>query len=151
MADDIDRRTFQVAYFGEEPDYHSMDVRALAFALEGYGNLIREANDLLNGERVQVRLLVASNFEHKCFQINFELIQTIIHHVRDLIHHDNIQTATDLLKTIGVVRTTGASLFDFLKRKDGRKIESVERPPNSNSHRIGQTFHVCEGITKVYP
>jgi hypothetical protein len=110
-----------------------MDVDALAPALAGYGKLIRESNALLNGDRTKVKILVASDFEHKCFQINFELVQTIIHHLRDLLHHDNIQTAADLLKTIWVVRAAGTSLFDFLKKKDGRKIESVERPPNSSN------------------
>jgi hypothetical protein len=30
-----------------------------------------------------------------------------------------------LLKIIGVVRSTKLNLLDFLKKKDGRKIESV--------------------------
>jgi hypothetical protein len=136
MADDIDRRTFQVTYYGEDEDDHSMDVEALVPALAGYGKLIHESNALLNGDKTKVKVLVASNFEHKCFQINFELIRTIIHHVGDLLTHDNLQTATDLLKIIGVVRWTGTSLFDFLKKKDGRKIESVERPPHSNNVTI---------------
>lgn len=126
MADDIDSRTFQVRYFGEDA-YHSMDVDALAPALTGYGKLMRETNALLNGDMTKLRVLVASNFEHKCFQLNFELV------VRDLLHHDNIQTATDLLKIIGVFRAAGTSLLDFLKQKDGRKIESIERPPNSSN------------------
>jgi hypothetical protein len=138
---EVSRRVFQVAYHGEDADYHSMDVDVLAPALTAYGKLIRESNFQINGDKAKVKVFVASDFEHKCFQITFELVQTIIHHIKDLLHDDHVQTAIELLKTIGVVRSTGLNLFDFLKKKDGRKIESV----TPDAKRVGDVIVKFEG------
>jgi hypothetical protein len=138
---EVSRCVFHVAYHGEDVDYHSMDVDVLAPALIAYGKLIRESNFQINGDKTKVKVLVASDFEHKCFQITFELIQTIIHHIRDLLHDDNVQTVMGLLKIIGVVRSTKLNLLDFLKKKDGRKIESV----TPDATRVGDVIVKFEG------
>ena len=138
---EVSRRVFQVAYHGEDADYHSMDVDALAPALIAYGKLIRESNSQINGDKAKVKVLVTSDFEHKCFLVTFELVQTIIHHIKDLLHDDNVQTAVEVLKTIGVIRSTGVTLFDFLKTKDGRKIKSV----SPDAKRVGDVIVKFEG------
>ena len=71
---DTNRQKFQVAYVGEDPNDHTMDVEELAPALLAFGKLIRAANAELNKSRARVRVLVASDFEHKCFNINFEVV-----------------------------------------------------------------------------
>jgi hypothetical protein len=58
--------SFQVAYEGGD-DVHTMDVQALAPALLGFSEIIREANSVLNAGRSTVSLRVVSDFEHKCF------------------------------------------------------------------------------------
>ena len=73
---DTSRQGFQVAYHGDSSDDHSLDVEALAPFLLGFGRLVRESNSLLNGDKVRVKILVTSDFEHKCFHINFEVVQT---------------------------------------------------------------------------
>jgi hypothetical protein len=151
---EVSRRVFQVAYHSDDSDYHSMDVDVLAPSLSAYGKLIRESNSQINGDKAKVTVLVASDFEHKCFQITFELVQ-FIHHVKDLLHDDHVQTAIELLKTIGVVRSTGISLFEFLKKKDGRKIESATPDAKSVGDMIvkfkgdGNTVHVTQNVFQL--
>jgi hypothetical protein len=72
-------------------------------------------------------VLVTSDFEHKCFNISFEVIQTLMQQIKSFLADDNVETATELLKTIGVVTGTGASLFGFLKWKKGRKVKKVQK------------------------
>jgi len=75
-------------------------------------------------------VLVTSDFEHKCFNVNFEVVQSILQHLKTLLQDDNVQTATKLLQTIGIIGSAGtavATLFGFLKWKQGRKLESVKR------------------------
>jgi hypothetical protein len=62
-----------------------MDVEELGPALLVFGKRIKAANAELNKDRATVKVLVASDFEHKCFNINFEIIQTIWEQLRDFI------------------------------------------------------------------
>jgi hypothetical protein len=130
IDDDVSRHAFQVAYHGATPDDHSMDVEVLGPALLAFGKLIRESNAQLNGARSSVKVLVTSDFEHKCFNIHFELVQ-ILQKIKDLLTDDNIESATTLLRTIGLVGSAaggvGHSLIRFLKWKNGRKIKSVRQ------------------------
>lgn len=156
-GDDVSRRAFQVAYHGVDSDDHAMDVEALAPALLAFGKLIREANAQINGQRAKVKVLVNSDFEHKCFNINFELVQTILQKIKSFLKHDNVQTATELLKTIGVITGTGASLFGFLKWKKGRKVKKVQKLTDANSSGIvivsvegeGNTIQITNNVFKL--
>ncbi len=134
---DVTRHAFQVAYHGTHPDDHSMDVESLAPALLAFGRLIREANTQINGSRAKVKVLVTSDFEHKCFNINFELIQTVMQAIKSFLQDDNVETATKLLQTIGVVGGAGGvlsgGLLAFLKIKRGRKITNVQKVSDTDS------------------
>ncbi len=134
---DVSRHAFQVAYQGTDADDHSMDVEALAPALLAFGRLIRESNAQINGERAKVKVLVTSDFEHKCFNINFEVVQSIMQVIKDLLHDDNIETATKLLQTIGIIggpsSVIGGSLLWLLKVKNGRRVTKIQRPKGTDS------------------
>jgi hypothetical protein len=127
---EISRRAFHIAYVGESADDHSMDVEALGPALLAFGKLVRAANREINGDRASVRVLVASDFEDKCFNINFEVVQTIWKEIKDLLETGKVDNASDLLKHIGVISTAAAgvaaTVFGYLKWKNGRKVESAE-------------------------
>jgi hypothetical protein len=73
---DVSKHEFSIAYDGEAPAAggdHSIDVQTLAPALLAFGKLIREANTEFNGERSTAKVRVVSDFEHRCFSINFEV------------------------------------------------------------------------------
>src|SRR5437016_2680171 len=99
LADDVEiREAFQVAYVTENPNDHTMDVEALAPALLGFGKLLRAANAELNRNRAGVKVVVASDFEHRCFNISFELIQTFWIHITDFLGHpEEVENAKQIL------------------------------------------------------
>ncbi len=131
---DVSRQAFQVAYHGLDPSDHAMDVEALAPALLAFGKLIREANAQINGDRARVKVLVTSDFEHKCFNINFEVIQNILEAIKGLFHGDAIQSAEHLLETLGIIGGgTTLSLFAFLKIRNGRRVTSIQRTQDTDS------------------
>ena len=114
-----------------------MDVEALAPALLAFGKLIREANAQLNGDHARVKVLVTSDFEHKCFHINFEVIQNIIEAIKTLFQGDKIQGAEQLLTALGIISggasAAGLSLFAFLKIKNGRRVTSIQRTQDTDT------------------
>lgn len=120
---------FQVAYDGRD-DAHDMDVQLLAPALLAFGDIIRAANAELNGDKSKVQLLVTSDFEHKCFNINFQLVMTLYEQVKALLQLDDVNTAQQILIWLGIFGVTPAGafgLFKFLKLRRGRKVKNVTR------------------------
>jgi hypothetical protein len=111
---EMSRQSFQVAYDGDS-DTHSMDVQGLAPALLAFGRLVREANSELNGRRATVKVLVKSDFEHKCFNINFEVIQNILDMIAGLLQSEEIKTARQILIDLGIIGGGGGlELFGYL-------------------------------------
>src|SRR5665213_3092112 len=116
---------FQLAYDGEDVRGHTMDVQELAPALLSLGNLIRDANSLVNGDKAKVRVFVQSDFEHRCFNIHFEIVQSVLSHLSDFIKDDHVKTAEDLLIWLGLIGILPAGgVIGFLKWKRGREITS---------------------------
>jgi hypothetical protein len=149
---EVRRKKFQVAYVGDNPDDHNLDADALGAALVGYAQLIRIANKELNSDRATVKLLVASDFEHKCFNINFELVQQVIDAARSFLDDkEAVANATAILTKIGVIGGIGAgavaTVFGYLKWKKGRNIEKVE---NSGSNNVIVHIH-GDGNTVTIP
>jgi hypothetical protein len=120
--------SFQVAYEGSD-DVHAMDVQALAPALLGLGDLIREANTQLNGGRSTINLRVVSDFEHKCFNINFDLVMTVYDTVKHFLQLDDVTTAQNLLHWLDLLGvptgSVGIGLLGYLKLRRGRPIKNV--------------------------
>ncbi len=121
-----------------DPNIHSMDVELLGPALISYGKLIGAANSELNHNRASIQVVVSSSFEHKCFNINFEVIQTIWQQVQDFLSDkERVENATELLSHIGFIGgTVGTTVLAYLKWKKGRKVESVQIATNSPHARI---------------
>lgn len=156
MADSQEiRQAFEVAYVGENADDHAMDVEDLGPALLAFGKLVRAANKELNQDRAYVKVLVASNFEHKCFNINFEVIQTILDAIQDFLGDKQaVENLTKILTKIGVivgpVGVVATGLFAFLKWRKGRKIEKVEQSSNGTILKIEGDHNVIHIDNSVW-
>jgi len=121
----VSRQLFQVAYGGPS-DSHSMDVQDLGPALLAFGRLVREANADINGKKSTVKVIVTSDFEHKCFNINFEVVQSVVHQIATFLQSDTIKSAKEILVDLGVISGgSGLGLLGFLKWKKEKKVEAV--------------------------
>ncbi len=122
----MSRQMFQVAYDGKQLDAHSIDAQELAPALLSFGRMIREANSHLNGKKANVKILVTSDFEHKCFNINFELVQTLVHQIATFLQTEEVKTARSILVDLGIIGGSGGlGLFGYLKWKKSNKVASI--------------------------
>ncbi len=126
---EMSRKEFSVAYAGmDRADDHSIDVETLAPALLAFGKLIREANRQTNGKSSTSKVLVVSDFEHKCFNINFEVVLSFYEQVKSLIGTDDAKSAKEILEWLGLFAGgagTTLGFIQFLRWRRGRKIEDV--------------------------
>lgn len=130
---EVSKHEFSIAYDGKmlpATGAHSIDVQSLAPALLAFGKLIREANAEFNGKKSTAKVLVASDFEHKCFNINFEVVLGIYEQLKSLLSAEHTKTAKEVLEWLGLLGIptgVGGTLtyLGFLKWKNGRKVEET--------------------------
>jgi hypothetical protein len=136
---DMSRKEFSVAYNG--PDRiadHTIDVDLLAPALLAFGKLIREANREVNGKTTKANVLVVSDFEHKCFNINFEVALTLLEQLRTLAGTHEVKTAKGILEWLDLIGGAAAGVtstlgfLGFLQWRKGRKIEEINEINNTD-------------------
>jgi hypothetical protein len=149
------REAFQVAYIGDDSHDHTMDVEALAPALLGYSDMIRAANAEVNKDKASIRVVVASHFEHKCFNINFEVIQTVIQSIKDFLDDKTIEDAKEILTKLGLLAGPATAVLGYLKWKKGRKVESITQVTDSPNTVIvkvegdNNTIHLSNDVLRI--
>ncbi len=119
--------SFRVSYDGET-GAHTMDVALLAPALLSFGEMIREANSIINGDASRVQVNVVSDFENKCFNINFQVVQTLYAQIKTLLGMEDVKTAKEILEWLGILGLTpalGITLVKLLVLRNGKKISNV--------------------------
>lgn len=130
----MSRQQFSIAYSGRDrKDDHSIDVETLAPSLLAFGKMLREANVVANGKKSKAKILVTSDFEHRCFQVNFELLVSLYEQAKMLLGSEPVQTAKEVLEWVGLLKPAGVAgattltYLGYLKYKKGRKAISAQQ------------------------
>jgi hypothetical protein len=145
---EMSRKEFSVAYDGPNRGAdHSIDVDVLAPALLAFGKLIREANKEANSKMATAKVLVVSDFEHKCFNVNFEVVLTLLEQAKTLIGTQKAKDAKEILEWLGLLHVTGSGatlgFLKFLEWRAGRKI--VSKTELKDSDQAGVVSVKVEG------
>lgn len=126
----VDRVSFELVYDGPALSEHQMDVRDLVPALTGVGNLIRDANRLLNKDLADVRVLVNSEHKRGCFSISLELWQSLYDAAKGLLGAEGVKNAKDILEWLDLIVPGGAvgalGIFGYYRWRAGRKLATVQ-------------------------
>lgn len=114
-----------IRYDGPALAEHEMDVYALAPALLALGDLCRTANAVVNGDMASVKVLVRADIKQQCFQLQFELVQTLYEQATTLLDQDRIRDAKNILEWLGIIyggaAVAGGTLFGLYKFLAKRK------------------------------
>src|SRR4051794_23532318 len=111
-----------IRYDGPALADHEIDVNELAPALLALADIIQLANKRFNGDAAAMRVLVKADVEQRCFQIDLHLLLSIADQAKALFTEDNLKTAKEIAKWLGLSGTGVGSLFRLIKFF-GRKTE----------------------------
>ena len=110
---EIKEQTLKIKYDGENQKDNEMDIFDVATSMQGLGELIKEANTLLNPDK-KVEIKVDAKFNTGCFEYCSDLIQ----YGKDVLPYIGIGAAS--------IAITGATFFEVLRKLKGTKIELIE-------------------------
>ena len=146
---------FKISFGGSTVENGEIDVNELAPSLLAFGDLIQNANRVINGEHSKITVKVKAT-AHGSFEILLSVLQDIslLEQIQNLLDfaHDNkkeIESASaliDLLFKVGAMVggtiTIGAGLLGLLKFLKGEKPERIEYKENGTIeiHKNGTIF-----------
>jgi hypothetical protein len=131
---------FQLRYDGPALSEHGMDVADLAPALLALGDLIKRANATVNGDASKVNLIVQSDFEHKCFQVSLELVQSILTTIGSFLTDEHaLKNAQTIAGWLGLMGGSGFGLFKYLAHRKGKVVESVTHVADQTTITTGDS------------
>ncbi|MCK9578954.1 MAG: hypothetical protein M0Q92_00710 [Methanoregula sp.] len=121
----LEKEFFKIAYEGDALVSHEMNVKDLAPALLSIGELLEEANLILNGDRVKITVNIKATTPGSIL-IDFSVVQDLLTQATSLFNSDGVNAfinARELLSILGMGGTGGVILL--IKWLRNRKIKSV--------------------------
>lgn len=145
-------KEFSVAFSGPAVDEGAMDVADLAPALLALGDLLRSANQVVNGDRATVKLQVKAEARVGSFEVDLQVIQGTLDQMRSALLGDGAIAAERLFSLIvgggGIV----SGLFGLIKWLGNRQPDSTTTLENGDVQiTIGDQSQVfSQNVINIY-
>lgn len=157
----MNKQHFRIVYDGPALQEHTMDVRDLAPALLAMGDVLEEANYVLNGERAKVSVQVKASFKTGCFPIDLDVVQSLANQIKDLLATHAVANAKEILDLLGIGAYDAAKgvavgacggLFALIKWLRGRKPTGIELLNNGTVRVIcdNESYETEQRVLELY-
>ncbi|MBD8116850.1 hypothetical protein IFR07_08060 [Pantoea agglomerans] len=124
MADKA--QSVSIVYQGKALDDHKMDILSFSKSLQGLGEAIYSANEIVNGGR-DIEVNVDAKLIAGSFGFDIEVIQ-------------HLNNAKDVIQILGLsaipLAVGGATVLEVLKKLNGRKIDIVKKSKSGDKVKL---------------
>ena len=144
-----------IRYDGPALSGHDMDVQDLAPALLALADLIQISNRIINKEQADIKVLVNTDVEQRCFTLDISLVQSLLTQAKDLLGDDHVKTAKDIAEWVGIFGGGSIGLFQLLKfLRSSKQPGSPLHIQNEGSGNIiitgsGNTINIPEQVNQL--
>lgn len=149
----MSRAAFTIAYDGPALSDHTMDVRDLAPAMLGLGQLCDAANAVLNGNSAKIKVHVKATSPGS-FEIGFEIVQNLHQQFLSLLTSPDVSAAANLKSLLfggGPVVGFPTLLWLIKKLRGGSPTKTVALPNDMMRITIGdETLDVPLALMRLY-
>ena len=130
-------RAFQIIVRYDSPavkdGFISIDV--FASSLLSLSLLCNRANEIINGSDVKSTAKVNANIKQNCFELVFASDINLIEEIKDLFKHEHA-TAAKILAILGLIGGAGISLWQLIKKTQGKNIRKTAEQGENVSIKI---------------
>lgn len=140
-----DSKKLIVAYDGSALEDHTMDIQELAFALVGLGDVLTEANNILNKGACKTTVKVSSDFETGSFEIHL-IMEQLSNTLALFGSNPQILGIGTILALLGFGKQGLDGLIQFIKKIKNGKIKSIKDLQNN---KIDVTYIVDNSTQNV--
>lgn len=153
----MSEKAFKFIFDGPAFADHQIDVADLAPALLALGNVVKRANQAINGDRAEARLMVKATAEGS-FDAILSIDVSFVAAMVDLIdqatgHKERIATAkelTDLLINTGTIGAGVGGFFWALKKLRGKRPDEINNNDNGTTTIVsGDQIMIVDNRTVI--
>lgn len=121
----IEEQKFSISYDADDPDLsaHRMDAETLASTINSVSLLIKQADDLLNGQNRSIQVLVSAPAKEGSLVVEFVTL---------LINPGVAQTVLEAIGFITAAGVTGGGIFNALRQIRDKEIIDIFTSDNSD-------------------
>ncbi|MHB1672633.1 MAG: hypothetical protein ACYCSP_00130 [Acidobacteriaceae bacterium] len=138
----------ELVFDGQAAKSEMIDARLLAGSLNGYSEVFRRTDEIVNGEASQASVLVRSHFRPGSFIAEVQLVQNVVENAKHLIISHQFIGAEGLAGLIGFAfkDTMKESLIDLYKWLKGEKPNKAVRIGDNVEVTLGQNKKMVTNI-----
>ena len=132
-----------IYYEGQNYQEGKIDIKELAPSLLAFGELIEEANQIINNQKTEIKTYITADFEKKCFKCSLSLESSnILQSAKNLFGFKETLSIQELLELLGFINTapiliaTGTLITSYVAYK------IIEKGRKVNKHTILQDGNV---------
>jgi len=133
---------FNIYYEGEKFEDGKIDVKELAPSLLALGEILEEANKVVNKDKADLKIYIKADFQKKCFKVNLSLESNIVQDIKNMLGIKDNLSLQELVELVGFIEkyptgaaTSAAVLTSFVAYKlwqNGRKVKKYRSLESGN-------------------
>jgi hypothetical protein len=138
----MQKLNFNIYYEGEKFEDGKIDVKELAPSLLALGEILEEANKVVNKDKADLKIYIKADFQKKCFKVNLSLESNIVQDIKNMLGIKDNLSLQELVELIGFIEkhpvgvtTSAAALTSFVAYKlwqKGRKVKKYRSLESGN-------------------